>query len=158
MEPRQKQFSIWYFLVTMAIIFAIQTYVFGPHTANLSYSEIKGLIRAGKVADLTLGERVITGTLRTEGLEGLLPKTKLEELRKFGQGEHRFVTVRVEDPALIPELEAAKVRFTGQIESTWLSTLLSWIVPALIFFGLWGFIHEAHGGGQRRPRDRQEQG
>jgi hypothetical protein len=34
------------------------------------------------------------------------------------KGEHRFVTVRVDDPTLIQELEAAKVRFAGQIENT----------------------------------------
>jgi cell division protease FtsH len=54
--------------------------------------------------------------------------------------------VRVDDPALVAELESAKVRFAGAFESKWLSTLLSWIVPALIFFALWGVIMKRMGG------------
>ena len=81
-----------------------------PHTESPSYSDFKAL----------------------------LPKEKLEALRRSGQGEHGFVTVRVDDPTLIPELEAAKARFPGQVENVWLSTLLSWILPAVIFFALWG--------------------
>ncbi|MBI1894628.1 MAG: ATP-dependent metallopeptidase FtsH/Yme1/Tma family protein [Candidatus Rokubacteria bacterium] len=145
MEQRQKQFSLWYFLAAIAIMLAIQNLFFGPHAANLSYSEFKTLLRAGKVSDLTLEERAIRGKLRPEGLEGLVSKEKLEELKKFGQGEHRFVTVRVDDPTLVQELEASKVRFTGQLENTWLPTLLSWILPALIFFGLWGFFMKRMG-------------
>jgi cell division protease FtsH len=50
------------------------------------------------------------------------------------------VTTRVEDPGLVPELEAARVRFTGHVANTWLATLLSWILPAVIFVGLWMFV------------------
>jgi cell division protease FtsH len=88
---------------------------------------------------------VIKGTLKKDGLEGLLPQEKIDELKQIGAGEHRFVTVRVEDPSLIQELETSKVRFAGEVENTWFSTLLSWIVPALIFFALWGFFMKRMG-------------
>ena len=90
-----------------------------PHTESPSYSDFKAL----------------------------LPKEKLEALRRSGQGEHGFVTVRVDDPTLIPELEAAKARFSGQVENVWLSTLLSWILPAVIFFALWGVFMKRMGAG-----------
>ena len=64
MEPRQKQFSLWYFVATVLALLALQNVLFGPHTANLSYSDFKALLRAGKVADLTLRERAIVGTLK----------------------------------------------------------------------------------------------
>ncbi|MBI3077702.1 MAG: ATP-dependent zinc metalloprotease FtsH [Deltaproteobacteria bacterium] len=138
MEKRQQQFSLWYFIATFLLLLAIQNYFFAPHAENLTYSEFKALLKAGKVADLTIGERILSGRLKKDGLAGLLPQKKIEELQKSGQGEHRFATVRLNDPGLIQELEAAKVQFAGQVESTWLSTLLSWILPALIFFALWG--------------------
>src|SRR3990172_3335240 len=146
MEKKQQQFSLWYFLAALLALMAIQTFLFAPHAENLSYSDFKILLRAGKVKDLTLGERVITGTFEKEGLEGLLPKEKVEGLQRFGEKEHRFVTVRVEDPSLIQDLEAAKVRFAGQVESTWLATLLSWVLPAVVFFALWGFFIRRMGG------------
>src|SRR5207244_10894204 len=85
-------------------------------------------------------DRTLTGRCTTDGLEGLLPPAKIEELRKFGPGEHRFVTVRLEDPTLTAELQAAGVEAQGRIESRWLSTLLSWIVPTLLFVAIWMFL------------------
>ncbi|MCC6545382.1 MAG: ATP-dependent zinc metalloprotease FtsH [Nitrospirae bacterium] len=139
MEKKQ-QFSLWYFVVTLLILIVLQTYLFVPHAENLSYSDFKVLLKAGKVSDLSLGERTITGILNKEGLEGFLPKEKIDKLKQFGKGEHRFVTVRVNDLSLIQELEAANVRFTGREENTWFSTLLSWILPAVFFFALWSVL------------------
>jgi cell division protease FtsH len=146
MEKKQ-QVSIWYFLIAFMLMLAIQNYVFGPHAENLAYNEFKTLLKAGKLDDVALGERTITGTLKSDGLQQLLPKNKLDELKRFGEGKHRFVTVRVDDPGLVSELEAAGVRFTGVVESKWLSTLLSWILPAVIFVAVWGLLMKRMGGG-----------
>jgi cell division protease FtsH len=70
----------------------------------------------------------------------LLPKDKLEELKRYGQGQPHFITTRIDDADLIHELEAAHVRFTGHAENAWLSILLSWILPGVIFLGLWSFL------------------
>jgi cell division protease FtsH len=144
---KKEQFSVWYFLIAFLLILAMQNFLFAPHPENLAYNEFKALLKAGKLEEIALGERTITGTLKPDGLEGLLPKEKLEELKRAGAGkEHRFVTVRVDDPALIGELEAAKVRFAGVIESKWFSTLLSWILPAVIFVAIWGLLMKRMGG------------
>ncbi len=143
---KQQQFSLWYFLVAFLAIMAIQNFLFGPHPENLAYSDFKTLLKAGKVEDIVLTERAVSGTLRPEGLEGLLPKETVETLRKAGGDRHRFVAVRVDDPDLVAELEAAKVRFAGQMESKWFSTLLSWILPAVIFVAIWGLLMKRMGG------------
>ena len=54
-------------------------------------------------------------------------------------GQKQFVTTRV-DPEIAGELEKYGVRFTGQIQSTFLRDLLSWVMPTLLFFGLWWYI------------------
>ena len=101
---KKEQFSLWYFLIVFLAILAMQNFLFGPHAENLAYNEFKSLLRAGKVENIAIGERAISGTLKSDGLEGLLPREKLEELKRAGEGkEHRFVTVRVDDPALVTE-------------------------------------------------------
>ena len=140
MEPRQQKFSVGYFIGTLVVLLLLQSFLFAPHRENLSYSEFKTLVAKGKVTDLVLDKQVITGTLAPEGLEGVLPKQKLEELKRYGGGAHAFITARVDDPGLVAELAAAKVRFTGRVENTWLTTLLSWVLPALVFFGLWALL------------------
>ena len=144
MEKRQ-QFSIWYFVAAFLLIAVVQNYLYAPHTETLSYDSFKTLLKAGKLTDVAIGERTLSGGLVNEGLEELLPKAQLDQLQKSGTGPHRFVTVRVDDPDLIKELEAAKVRFAGVIESNWLGTLLSWILPAVVFVGIWMLLMKRMG-------------
>ncbi len=137
MEAKQQKFSIGYFIAALMLLFLLQSVLFAPHAENVSYSEFKALVRKGKVSNLVLDKQTISGTLATDGLEGLLPKEKIEELKRAEGATHRFTTARVDDPGLVAELEAAKVKFAGRVENTWLSALLSWVLPAVIFVGVW---------------------
>ncbi|HYA20041.1 MAG TPA: ATP-dependent zinc metalloprotease FtsH [Burkholderiales bacterium] len=147
MEKRHQQFSIWYFIVVFMLIVWMQQAFFGPRVENLSYSDFKTLLNQGKIENVVISENVITGTFKTEGLEGVLPKERLEQLKSAGGNARRFVVARVEDPALVGELEAAKVPFAGQFENKWFSNLLSWILPAVIFFAIWGLLMRRMTGG-----------
>ena len=143
---RKQQFSLWYFAAAIIALMLIQSWLFPQHTETLQYSEFKTLLKSGKIVNVNIAEQTITGTFKSEGLEGLLPAAKLEELKRFGKGDHPFVTVKVADPGLVAELEAAKVPFAGQVENRWLSTLLTWVAPALIFVGIWSFAMKRMGG------------
>jgi cell division protease FtsH len=148
MELKKQRFSIGYFVIALIALFLLQSVLFAPHAETLSYSEFKAAARKGKVSNLVLDKQTISGTLATDGLEGLLPKERLEALKRVGSGPYPFVTARVDDPSLVAELEAANVKFTGRVENTWLSTLLSWILPALVFVGVWVFVMRRMGGAQ----------
>ena len=145
MESKQRKFAIGYLAIVIITIFAFQLPLFAPRAASVSYSEFKALVKKGKVSNLTLDKQTISGTLSPDGLETLLPKDKLEELKQLGGGPHRFVATRVEDPALVAELEQANVKFTGHVENTWLATLLSWVLPAVIFAGVWVLLMRRFG-------------
>src|SRR5437660_313942 len=148
MKAKQQSFTIWYVIAAFLALFLVQALVLAPHVENLSYSEFKSLVAKDKVSSLVIGKQVITGTLAANGLEGLLPKEKIDELERYGGGVHRFVTARVDDPGLVGELEAAHVTFTGSVENTWLTALLSWVVPALVFVGLWALVMRRMGNTQ----------
>ena len=32
------------------------------------------------------------------------------------------------------------MKFTGVVQSTWLKDLLGWVIPAIVFFGIWMFL------------------
>jgi len=137
MDLKQRKFVIGYLAIALMTILVFQFPLFGPRAANLSYSEFKTLAKKGKVSNLTVDRETISGMLSTDGLESLLPPQKLEELKRLGDGPRRFVATRVEDPGLVAELEQANVKFAGHVENLWLSTLLSWVLPAVIFAGVW---------------------
>src|SRR2546426_3166597 len=137
MELKQRKFAIGYLAIALITILVFQLPLFGPRAVNVSYSEFKALAKKGRVSNLTLDKETVSGTLAADGLETLLPKEKLEELKGSGGGPHRFVAARVEDPGLVAELEQANVKFAGHVENTWLATLLSWVLPAVVFVGVW---------------------
>ena len=111
MEPKQRTFSMWYAIAAMLALFAVQALLLVPRPENMSYSEFKALLRAGKVSELALYPDTIRGTLSPAGLEGILSKEKIEEIKKSGKSAPDFVTTRVEDPGLVRE---AARRFGSQ--------------------------------------------
>jgi cell division protease FtsH len=125
--PVRTRFSLGYFIVALVLMVLIQNIFLAETIHRLPYSEFKTLLRAGKVETVTLSQDEIRGQLK-EGQEAALGGTRM------------FLTVRVQDPDLVSELEQHGVKFSGRYENTWVTTLLSWVVPILIFFGIWTLI------------------
>jgi len=129
----KARFNILYGILAIIAVFAIQYMI---ATANriavIPYSEYQQLLQQGKVDSVGVSDRTIQGTLK-EPLDG---------------GKKQFVTTRV-DPNIAEQLEKHHVRFTGQIENTYLRDLLSWVMPLLLFFGVWWYLGRrmAAGGG-----------
>src|ERR1700730_491009 len=140
MEPKQRTFSVWYTVVAMLVLVGIQAFLLVPHPESMSYSEFKALLRAGKVSELALYRDTIEGTFSPTGLEGVLSKEKVEEITRSGKSAPDFVTTGAEVPGRGRDLGAARVRFTGHVTNTWIATFLSWILPAVIFVGLWMLV------------------
>jgi cell division protease FtsH len=137
---KKHQLSIWYVLAAFLVIASLQDYMAPGRVNNLPYSDFKTLLQGGKLADIALGETVITGTVIDEDIPKAVSQATVERLSKLAKGRHPFTVVRVNDPGLVHDLESAKVSFEGQLQNRWLPTLLSWILPALIFFAVWSFL------------------
>jgi len=142
---KKQTFSLWYVLAALVGMILMQEFFTPRHTQTLTYSEFKQALVAGKLDDVVIADGIATGKLRAEGLDQILPKEKLEALKRVG-GEHGFATVLVNDPGLVAQLDAAKVRYGSVRESKWLGALISWIAPALVFFGIWWFLMKRMGG------------
>ena len=59
----------------------------------------------------------IEGALSPTGLEGVLSKEKIEEIKRSGKSSPDFVTTRVEDPGLVPEISIGKSRASDTADS-----------------------------------------
>lgn len=124
MMNNKARFNVGYAIAAIFGIFIIQYFIStASQIAVIPYSEYQQLLKQGKVATVGISDRTLQGTLK-EPLSG---------------GQKQFVTTRV-DQETAQELEKYNVRFTGQIESTFLRDLLSWVMPVLLFFGLWWYI------------------
>jgi len=128
----KTRFNVGYAIAAIFTVFMIQYFVsIASQVATIPYSEFQQLLRQGKVASVGISDRTLQGALK-EPLPG---------------GQKQFVTTRV-DAEIAGELDKYGVRFTGQIESTFLRDLLSWTMPVLLFFGLWWYIGKRAAEGQ----------
>ena len=120
MDPKQRQFSIWYMFIALWVLILIQTFLpslFNP--TEIPYSEFKSAVEANKVTEVTVSPQVIHGKMKEDKV---------------------FHTIRIEDPDLLRSLAQHQVKVTGMIESTLFRDLLSWILPIVLFFGVWWFL------------------
>jgi cell division protease FtsH len=121
---RKTQINLWYLIIAiLAVIWIRDAWIASRDVEPVAYSEFLRMLEQGKVSEIAIGEKVIQGNLKEP-----LP-----------DGEKKFITTRV-DPALARDLTKYDVKFRGIVENTFLRDLLSWVVPALVFFGLWSFL------------------
>src|SRR6184192_3616109 len=150
MEKRQQQFSIGYFILAILIIFGLQTYFAAPPVETLNYSEFKNLVAKGQVSNLVLGEKAIRGEIKPEAVKTAVSPERLKSLgNEFKEGKKAlpFVVVRVEDPELVSDLQKSGIAFKGEVTSDWVPTVLSWVVPVVLFFLLWNYLFKRMGSG-----------
>ena len=129
---RKFHFSFWYFLMALFLFSLIHDYYLARQVNTISYSTFKEYVSEGKVKDLALS---------TDQITGILTETKK------GQKDQPFVTVRVNDPDLVNLLDQRHISYTGTVESKWLTTVLSWILPLVFFLLIWRFLIGRMAGG-----------
>ncbi|MFA7664645.1 MAG: ATP-dependent zinc metalloprotease FtsH [Burkholderiaceae bacterium] len=116
--------NIWHIAAILLLTMLAHDVWQGWRTVEpLPYSEFMQQLEAGNVAEMDVSEDRIQGVLK----------------RPLADGRSRFVTVRV-DPALAGELASHGASFRGVVQSTWLRDLLGWVLPILVFFGIWMFV------------------
>ena len=146
----RQQSSIGYFILVLIILFSLQMFFAPQQYETIEYSRFKSLARRGLVTDVVIGETSVAGDIKAEGVKETVSEErfkKLDEGIREGKKPLPFVTVRVEDTELIPDLENAGIDFRGEASNQWLSTLLSWVVPVALFFLLWTYLFKRMGAG-----------
>ncbi len=123
-EARKRQIMIWYSIAALIGVLLFQ-YFWASYSQieTIPYSEFERLLNTGKVAEVMVGAESIQGTLKEA-----LPN-----------GKRAVFAVRV-DPQLADKLAAHDVVVTGAPSSSLIQTILSWIVPAVIFYLVWMMI------------------
>src|SRR2546427_7793400 len=125
-------FSFWYILVAIGFLLAIQNVLFARPFEQLPYSDFKASLRQHRIEDVQISTHTIRGTLGPSTGEKSPPL--------------RFMTVRVDDPDLVQELEAHNIKYTGQYDSDFSTSeaaeaegYLSFGSALILVFGSWLF-------------------
>jgi cell division protease FtsH len=131
---KHHKFSIWYVLLGIWFVLILQNYIASMYAVpTIPYSQFIALLQQGKVGEVAISSNQIQGKYKA-------PYTGPE-------GTKEFKTVRV-DPQLSESLQNYRVVFKGEIESTLLRDLISWIFPIVLFVGVWFFLMKRMSGQQ----------
>ncbi|AVQ85608.1 MULTISPECIES: ATP-dependent zinc metalloprotease FtsH [unclassified Variovorax] len=93
------------------------------------YSAFEELLKEGRIAEVALGDSIITGRLK-------IPD----------KGKDTVMATMVE-PQTAQRLAAFGVPYERVRSASWLQSLFSWILPALLLLGIWSFMLRRTGGG-----------
>ncbi len=117
---KSTRFNLVYLLFAMFAILSLQQWWQRAQTVEVvPYSEFEKLLAADKIAEVVVSGERITGKLKapengkTVAIANLVPPEVAERLSRYG------------------------VKYTQANESTLLRDILSWVIPALVFFGVW---------------------
>ncbi len=122
-KPDPKtQWNVGYWLMALLALFMLQTVWQARTVEPVPFSEFEQALAEQRVTEVVIGDTTISGKLKNP--DG---------------GKTVIVANRV-DVATSEWLDQYQVPYSRAIESTWLRDLLSWILPAVIFFGLWFFL------------------
>ncbi len=137
--PKIRQFggSLLILLSLLLVLNFIVPSFFGPRLQQVPYSDFIAQVEAGKVDKAMVGSDRIEYSMQVQTPEG---KTQ----------EQVFQTTPVALDLDLPKiLRNHEVQFTAPPpnQNAWIGTLLSWVAPPLIFFGIWGFLMSRQNGG-----------
>ncbi len=121
---KKTSFNAWYLLIAVLLMVFVQgLWQESQRTEYLPYSQFETYLKDGKIDELTITETKIMGSLKDAK-----------------QGEpNAFVTTRV-SPDFAAQLQQYGVEYRGGSDSNFFSNLLSWVLPLVIFFGIWIFL------------------
>lgn len=130
MEQNHK-FNIWYVLAAIWGVILLQNFIFDHLRPQIiPYSEFVKAVSEGKVIEVAIGQDKISGKMTDKDGDEIL-----------------FTTVRV-DNDLSENLTEHGVKFSGRVENTFFTALLSWVIPIFLFFGIWYLLMRKMQGGQ----------
>ncbi|MCC7483917.1 MAG: ATP-dependent zinc metalloprotease FtsH [Burkholderiales bacterium] len=116
----QTRFNIGYVIFAVLAILTLQQAWREAQTVEVvPYSEFEKLLAGGKISEVVVSDQRMTGKLKTP------------------DGTRTTVVANIVEPALAERLARHGVQYSRVYESTIVRDLLSWVVPALVFFGVW---------------------
>jgi cell division protease FtsH len=127
---KKMHFNIGYAIMAFIAITLFQSW-WTEHqkVETIPFSEFAQYLKDGKIAAVNVRENYLDGQL----------------VKPLPDGRQLYSTVLVA-PDIADMLEKYHVKITGVVENHFIANLLSWVLPAAIFVGIWVFAIRRFGG------------
>ena len=117
---------MWYVLLGVWVVLIIQNALFSAFSVKtIPYSEFLKALSENRVTEVAITSNMIQG--------------RMNDAKDSSGTGNLFRTIRV-DPEISTLLSGHNVVFKGEVESTFVRDLLSWVIPVFLFVGIWYFL------------------
>ena len=132
MIKKQTLWNVAYVLGVLALVVVLQNFWSRAELVKVvPYSAFEHALAAGEVERVVLSDREIRGYLKAADAQG-----------------KRIISANRVEPELAERLSRFNVPFAREYSSGWLQEVLGWVLPALMFAGVWYFLIRGIGGNQ----------
>ena len=120
---KKQSWNVGYWLIALLLLLMLQTLWQGAgQTQVVPYSAFEQALADGRIADITVADHTVIGRLKTS------------------ENGKTLLTAALVEPDLAARLDKYGVPYTRVVSSTFLRDLMSWVLPTLVFFGVWFFL------------------
>ena len=120
---RKTLWHLLYWSLALLALVLLQSWWQGANSVALvPFSQFHQAVQDGRMQDVTVTDTHLIG-----------------QLKQAEAGKTQWLTVRVE-PELAAWLDAAQVPYSRVLQSSFWRDALSWVLPSLVFFGLWWLL------------------
>jgi cell division protease FtsH len=121
---KETHFNVWYFIAAILLILGFQQWMMSANQGQtVPYSEFEDQLQAGAFSRVEVSGQTIRGELAAPRADGT-----------------RYLHANRVDPEVAADLSQYNVEYTGVAESGGIGNVLGWLLPFLLFFGLWFFL------------------
>jgi len=121
---KKTGFNLGYLIVAVLVVLTLRDCVQQIQAVEaVPYSRFEQYLAEGRFASVEVGDTQVTGLLKE-------PEP----------GGKRVIVATTVEPALAERLAPHGVTYSRVHTPTWPGALLSWVAPALVFFGIWYFV------------------
>ncbi len=155
LEP-QWRLWIWYFLMTLMVLWAWQELGNQVEYRTIPYSEFKDYLAQGAVAEAVVKQNEIDGHIvpkpnqeaKNKPAESPAPSPSASPAQSPPPEAKPFFfrTERIEDPGLVNQLQAAGVKYGAARPGVISQFFLAWVLPIAVMVILWNLLARRMGG------------
>ena len=151
---QKNNIIFWIFGVVLLLIGVVQFSDFKGSPKTIDWPELKTMLKNHEVERIVVINKERANVILTDEAYNNQKYAKLKELKIPVQGPHFYYNVpsietfqtRLTDAQKdVPEDE--QIFFESDTQNNYVYEIISWILPLVLFFGIWIFIFKRMGGG-----------
>ena len=132
MDPKDAWKHLYIIMAFWTLLMLADAFLVFGRPQRISYTEFKAEVAGGRVTEVAVSKKLLRGEIRPGAGEKARP----------------FEALRVDDPELLRDLQAHRVKVTGAEDTSLWSTAWPWLLPALFAVFLIGRRFSSAGQGR----------